>query len=131
NEGTPHVPSLPDPALDPLLRRSVCAAGQPACPQVSRYLGLSGSNRKFPALTGRSGTQRARACFGEHLIRGSWRTVQDCPPASVYWADIPSGPSASECGYRLGSTARSSTTCCLRNVSGLRATCIVQVGVLP
>jgi hypothetical protein len=47
-------------ASDPLLRRSVCAAGQPVCPQVSRCIGLSGSDRKFPALTGRSGTQRAR-----------------------------------------------------------------------
>ena len=42
------------------LRRSVCAAGQPACPQVSRYIGLSTTDRKYPALTGRSGTQRAR-----------------------------------------------------------------------
>jgi hypothetical protein len=46
--------------IDPLLRRSVCAAGQPACPQVSRCTGLSASDRDFPALTGRSGTQRAR-----------------------------------------------------------------------
>ena len=45
---------------DPLLRRSVCAAGQPARPQVSRCTGLSGSDHEFPALTGRSGTQRAR-----------------------------------------------------------------------
>ena len=44
---------------DPLLR-SVCAAGQPPCPQVSRCIGLSGSDRRFPELTGRSGTQRAR-----------------------------------------------------------------------
>ena len=42
------------------LRRSVCAAGQPARPQVSRCVGLSASDRKYPALTGRSGTQRAR-----------------------------------------------------------------------
>ena len=74
---------------DPLLRRSVCAAGQPACSQVSRYLGLSGSNRKFPALTGRSGTQRARACFGEHLIRRSGQLVQDRPSPVVGWADVP------------------------------------------
>ena len=45
---------------EPLLRRSVCAAGQPACSQVRRRIGLSGSDREFPALTGRSGTQRAR-----------------------------------------------------------------------
>ena len=42
------------------LRRSVCAAGQPARPQVSQPIGLSGSDREFPVLTGRSGTQRAR-----------------------------------------------------------------------
>ena len=40
--------------------RSVCAAGQPAGPQVSQPIGLSGSDREFPVLTGRSGTQRAR-----------------------------------------------------------------------
>jgi transcriptional regulator with XRE-family HTH domain len=41
------------------LRRSACAAGQPACPQVSRGVGLSGSDREFPMLTARSGMQRA------------------------------------------------------------------------
>ena len=45
---------------DPLLRRSVCAAGQPARPQVSRCIGLSASDREYLVLTGRSGTQRAR-----------------------------------------------------------------------
>ena len=45
---------------DPLLRRSVRAAGRPACTQVRWCTGLSGSDRKFPALTSRSGTQRAR-----------------------------------------------------------------------
>jgi hypothetical protein len=45
---------------DPLLRRSVCAAGQPASSQVSQRIGLAESDRKFPPLTGRSGTQRAR-----------------------------------------------------------------------
>jgi hypothetical protein len=40
--------------------RSVCAAGQPAFPHVSWYIRLSGSDREFPRLTGRSGTQRAR-----------------------------------------------------------------------
>jgi hypothetical protein len=45
---------------DRLLGRSVCAAGRPACSQVSRCIGLSGCDREFPALTGRSGLQRAR-----------------------------------------------------------------------
>jgi hypothetical protein len=52
---------------DPLLRRPVCAAGQPACPQVSRCAGLPGSDRKYPLLTGRSGTQRARTCLEDTL----------------------------------------------------------------
>ena len=47
-------------ARDPLLRRPVCAAGQPAHPQVSQRIGLPGSDHNFPVLTGRSGTQRAR-----------------------------------------------------------------------
>jgi len=42
------------------LRRPVCAAGQPARSQVSRRGGLCRSDREFPALTSRSGTQRAR-----------------------------------------------------------------------
>ena len=29
------------------LRRSVCASGRPACPQVSRCIGLSGNDREF------------------------------------------------------------------------------------
>jgi hypothetical protein len=49
---------------DLLLRRSVCAAGQPARPQVSPCIGLSASDREFPPLTGRSGTQRARGAHG-------------------------------------------------------------------
>ena len=34
-------------ASDPLLRRSVCAAGQPDRTQMSRCIGLSGSDREF------------------------------------------------------------------------------------
>jgi len=71
------------------LGRSVCAAGQPAGTQVSWCTGLSGSDREFPALTGRSGTQRTRACFGEHLIRRSGHVVQDRPLRPVCWTDIP------------------------------------------
>ena len=74
---------------DHQLRRSVCAAGQPACPQVSRSTGLSGSDRDFPALTGRSGTQRARAYFGEHLIRRLRQVLQGRLMPSVRWANIP------------------------------------------
>jgi hypothetical protein len=44
-------------------RRPVCAAGQPVCPQVRRRIRLSASDRKFPPLTGRSGTQHGHvAC---------------------------------------------------------------------
>jgi hypothetical protein len=63
---------------EPLLRRSICAAGQPACPQVSGYLGLSGSDREFPVLTGRSGTQRARRPLRRELAAplGVWPSSQ-------------------------------------------------------
>ena len=44
---------------DPLIRRPVCAAGQPACSQVRRRIRVSASDRKSSPLTGRSGTQRA------------------------------------------------------------------------
>src|SRR5208283_3086442 len=57
-------------AARPDARRSVCAAGQAACPQVSRCIGLSGSDRKYPALTGRSdatGTSSAVAHDGWRL----------------------------------------------------------------
>lgn len=47
---------------DPLFRWSVRAAGRPARTQVSRGTGLSRSDREFPALTGRSGTQRHVVC---------------------------------------------------------------------
>jgi len=45
-------------------------SGQPACSQVSRCVGLSGSDRKLPALTGRSErnghvVSRARTTVGE------------------------------------------------------------------
>ena len=70
----------------------MCAAGQPARSQVIRGVGLSASDREYPALTGRSGTQRARACFAEHLIRRSGRTVQGCPVVAACWPDVP-GPS--------------------------------------
>ncbi len=72
-----------DPARGyPRPRRSVFAAGQPASSQVSRMtLQVTVSS---PPLTGRSGTQRARACSGEHVIRSSmcgrpapFRSVRD------------------------------------------------------
>jgi hypothetical protein len=62
-------------AIDPLLRRSVCVAGQPACPQVSRCIRLSGSDRETPILTGRSGTQRARQSLRPEL-RLRWPLVR-------------------------------------------------------
>jgi hypothetical protein len=43
-----------------LFRRTIFAAGQPACPQVGRSIGLPASDREYPALTGRSGTRWAR-----------------------------------------------------------------------
>jgi hypothetical protein len=57
--------------VDPLLRRPVCAAGRPARTQVSRCVRLSGSDREFPRLTGRSGTQRARRLASRTTVRTS------------------------------------------------------------
>ncbi len=56
---------------DLLLRRSVCAAGQPAYSQVRRRIRLSASDRKFPSLTGRSGTQRARRLLSRTTVGSS------------------------------------------------------------
>jgi hypothetical protein len=57
--------------------------------QLGCRAGLAGSDHEFPLFTARSGTQRARAYLGEHLIRRSGHTVQDRLVWSVYWADIP------------------------------------------
>jgi len=67
---------------DPLLRRSVCAAGQPARPQVSRCTRLSGNDRKFPRLTGRSGTQRARRTLSG-TTPGSAAPWSSSPPSEL------------------------------------------------
>ena len=58
-------------ARDPLLRRPVCAASQPAFIQVSRSIGLSGSDREFPLLTGRSGMRRARRMWSHVTVGAS------------------------------------------------------------
>jgi hypothetical protein len=63
---------------DPLLRRSVCAAGQPARTQVSQCVRLSGSDREFPGLTGRSGTQRARRRPSRTTLRTSTPLSSRC-----------------------------------------------------
>jgi hypothetical protein len=63
---------------DPLLRRSVCAAGQPARTQMSQCVRLSGSDREFPGLTGRSGTQRARRRPSRTTLRTSTPLSSRC-----------------------------------------------------
>ena len=82
---------------DPLLRRSVCAAGQPAYSLVRRRIGLSASDRKFPPLTGRSGTQRAR--------RLPLAVGRCCQPGAVYAAAATAG--AWRCARQLRSSASS------------------------
>jgi hypothetical protein len=67
---------------DPLLRRSVCAAGQPAYSQVRRRIRLSASDRKFPRLTGRSGTQRARRLLPRMSV-GSSAPWSSSPPSDL------------------------------------------------
>ena len=61
--------------------RSVCGAGQPAGPQVSRCIGFSG-DRKFPALTVRSGTQRARR-RGRAMTVGGLAAWSSSPPSEL------------------------------------------------
>jgi hypothetical protein len=72
---------------DPLFRRSVRAAGQPACTQLSRCIKLSGSDREFPALTGRSGTQRARRPLRPELAAplGVWPSSQLAMDVVAAW----------------------------------------------
>jgi hypothetical protein len=65
--------------IDPLLRRSVCAAGQPALPQVSRGIGLPPGDHEYPLLTGRSGTQRARGGRAHGSGGGRSRLLNLCP----------------------------------------------------
>jgi hypothetical protein len=74
---------------DLLLRRSLACAWRACPPQLGCRVGLAASDREFPRFTARSGTQRARAYLGEHLIRRSGHIVQDRPSPVVGWADIP------------------------------------------
>ena len=84
----------------------MCATGQRARSQVSRCIGLSGSDREFPALTGRPGTQRARPLRPELAAplgvwpssrltrRAGWRlsgdvAVRCCCTAPAYWQKTP------------------------------------------
>jgi hypothetical protein len=67
-----HASSMPDP----LLRRSVCAAGQAAYSLVRRRIELSATDREFPALTGRSGTSHGLAYDGWRLGALVFATTQ-------------------------------------------------------
>ena len=81
-----HGAWLSCPALggvDPQLGRPVCAAGQPACTQLSLCIGLSGSDRKYPALTGRSGTQRARRLRSRTAV-GAPASGPSSPPSELH-----------------------------------------------
>ena len=85
---------------DPLLGRSVCAAGQPACTQVSRCIGLSGSDREFPRFAARSGTQRAR---GIGMTRRCAWCGNPIPsrPALTHPRPAPSKPGCGPCAPPL------------------------------
>ena len=63
--------------------RSVCAAGQPAYLQMRRRIGLSASDRKFPPLTGRLGTQRARRLRSRTAV-GSSAPWSSSPPSVLH-----------------------------------------------
>ena len=69
-----------------LLRRSVCAAGRPACPQVSRDIWLSGSDLQCPALTSRSGTSSGVAHDGGRLVALVLVVISELRTTSVYRA---------------------------------------------
>lgn len=56
--------------VDPL-RRSVCAAGQPASSLVGGRIGLSARDRRFPPFTGLSGTRRAHRIRSRTTVGGS------------------------------------------------------------
>ena len=57
-----------------------------ACPyQVSLCIRLSGSDRDFPAFTGRSGTQRARRPLRFELAVGAAGRLVVVPASSVCW----------------------------------------------
>ena len=62
--------------------RSVCAAGQPAYSQVRLRIRLSASDRKFPSLTGRLGTQRARRLLSRTTV-GSSAPWSSSPPSDL------------------------------------------------
>jgi len=54
---------------DRLLIRSSARTWRAGLSQLGCRLGLAGSDREVPRFTVLPGTQRARAYFGEHLIR--------------------------------------------------------------
>ena len=74
---------------DLLLRRSWARTWRAGPSHLGYRAGLAGSNREFPRVTVGSGTKRARAYCGEHLIRRHRQVVQDRLLPSVRWADIP------------------------------------------
>ena len=63
-------------------RRSSARTRRAGPSQLGCRVGFAGSDREFPRLTVRSGTQRARSYFREHLIRSKITAVQRWPPLS-------------------------------------------------
>ena len=88
----PHDRRLSDPPGELLLRRSSACTWRAGPSQLGWHVGVAGSDREFLRFTtrsGRSGTQRARAYVGEHLIRRSGHIVQGRPLRLVSWVGIP------------------------------------------
>ena len=73
----------------PMLRRLSACAWRAGPSQLGCRVGHAGSDREFPRFTARSGTQRARAYLGEHLIRSNGRPVQGCPSTATNSALVP------------------------------------------
>ncbi len=71
---------------DPLFGRALACAWRAGPSQLGCRVGLAGSDREFPPVYCRSGTQRGRAYLGEHLIRRSMefvRSVRRNPDSQV------------------------------------------------
>jgi hypothetical protein len=109
---------LPRPnraARDPLLRRPVCAAGQPARPQVRRSIdcpGVTASTRCRPPDRARDGHVLAARNIRSAGVGRSCRTVRRglCPGPGIPQLCI-RGSVVHRHGSSRGGTARTSTAC--------------------
>jgi len=108
-------------------------SGSACGPQVSRYVGLSASDRKYPSSTGRSGTQRARHLRSRRTADSAAPWSLPSPselrarPAVVHYADTgPPRPATASVSLSLGSGVSSQVvmpTAVLSQHAATLATC--------